>query len=149
MVSNKSVPAQESGKAVEKKRDWTGVDSWDAAVAAFQGNIQDSVNTFGDGVKLVEKKELIDREFILLECRPVYNKKTGELDYLNFLCIARNGNKFCFNDGSTGCMRQAQEIEERTGELPEGIYCQRGLRSSTYEVEVDGKLQEATTYYFA
>lgn len=150
MVSNEKVPAQQSkSKTVEKKRDWSAVTSWEAAAAAFQGNIADSVDLFGDGIKLVEKKDLIDREFMLLECREVYSKKTGELEYLNFLCILRNGNKFCFNDGSTGCMKQAQDIAERTGSLPEGVYCQRGLRSSTYEVEVDGKLQEATTFYFA
>lgn len=151
MVAKNSVPAQQSegGKAVAVKRDWSAVDSWEAAAAAFNGQIQDSTNVFGDGVKLVEKKDLIDREFILLECREVYSKKTGELEYLNFLIIARNGNKACFNDGSTGCMRQAQQYQEMHGEYPAGIYCQHGLRVSEYEVEVDGKLQEASTYYFA
>lgn len=134
------------------KMDWSAVDSWEKASAYFQSQgimIEDSVNVFGDGVKLVEKKDLVDREFILLETREVYSKKTGELEYFNFLIMLRNGNKACFNDGSTGCMRQAQEYAEKNGNLPTGIYTQRGLRFSTYEVEVDGKPQEATTYYFA
>lgn len=143
--------AKNSAKSTDvvKAKDWSNVTSWDQAAAAFDGQITDSVNVFGDGVKLVDKAKLVDTEFILLETREVYNKKTGELDYFNFLGILRNGNKFCFNDGSTGCMKQAQEFEAKNGSLPAGIYCQRGLRSSTYEVEVDGKLTEATTYYFA
>lgn len=149
MVAKNSAQGDKPSAEVVVKTDWSTIESWDAAIAHFKGEIADSTLVFGDGVKLVEKKQLEGIEFMLLECREVFNKKTNERDYINFLVIARNGNKACFNDGSTGCMAQADAYKETRGSFPQGIYCEKGLRSSTYEVEIDGKLQEATTFYFA
>jgi len=148
MVAKNSAQGEKSTDVVAKT-DWSQVDSWDKAIAHFKGQVADSAEVFGDGVKLVEKSLLEGQEFILLECREVFNKKTGARDYINFLVVGRNGAKACFNDGSTGCMAQADTYKDTRGSFPSGIYCQKGLRSSTYEVEVDGKMQEATTYYFA
>lgn len=149
MVAKNSAQGDKTSTEVEVKTDWSGVDSWDKAIAHFKGDLAESTIVFGDGVKLIEKAKLEGVEFILLECREVWNRKTGERDYINFLVMGRNGAKACFNDGSTGCMAQADGYKQTRGAFPAGIYCEKGLRSSTYEVEVDGKIQEATTFYFA
>lgn len=145
MVARKAAQNETSTEVVAKK-DWSAVTSWDSAAAKFQ-YVEDAANAFGDGVKLVDKAQLIDQEFMVLEIREVMDKKSFQ-EYVNILCIARNGNKFCFNDGSTGVAKQAREWVSRTGQTG-GIYCQNGLRVSEYDVEVDGKTTRARTYYFA
>lgn len=143
MVAKKN----EKSTDVVKAKDWSSVTSWEAATAEFQ-YVADAADAFGDGVKLVKDKHtLIDQEFMVLEIREVQDKNTFA-EYVNILAIARNGNKFCFNDGSTGVAQQARDWVQRTGQTG-GIYCQRGLRVSEYEVEVDGRLQKAETFYFA
>lgn len=144
--------AKNSAKStvVVVKTDWSEVTSWEAAAAAFQGDIQDATDVFGDGVKLVQKSQLVDREFMVLEMREVADKKTGAL-YWNVLGILRNGNKFCFNDGSTGVAKQCEEYIARTGRTG-GVYCEKGLRVSQYQVEDPqrpGVMLDAETYYFA
>lgn len=146
MVARKSAQDETVTAEVVVKKDWSSVTTWESATTQFQ-YIADSNDAFGDGVRLVDKSKLIGVEFLVLEMKEVQDKKSFK-SYWNILVILRNGNKACFNDGSTGVAKQAEEWIARTGQTG-GIYCEKGLRLSEYMVEIDGKSELAKTYYFA
>jgi hypothetical protein len=137
--------------SVEVSVDWGSVTSWEAAVSVIgDSNIVPSTVAFGDGSVLLEDKDvLIGAEFMVLDWNYVKNKTTGEDAYVNVLVMNRAGSKVRFNDGGTGVFKQCKEFEAMHGRRG-GVYCNKGLRRSDYQVD-DGKggLMEATTYYFA
>jgi len=135
-------------KAVEVRKDWGSVSSWDDAVNEFGGQIVNSAEAFGDGSVLLQKDELVGKEFMVLDWDYVTDMDTQH-EYVNVLVINRQGQKARFNDGSTGVYQQCKDYEDRYGGKHGGIYCTKGLRVSEYTVEIDGKSQKARTFYFS
>lgn len=142
--------SKSESKAVEVRKDWSSVSSWEDAVAEFGGpnGITNAAEAFGDGSELLQKDALVGKEFMVLDWSYVTDLDTGR-EYVNVLVINRQGQKARFNDGSTGVYRQCKDYEDRYGGKQGGIYCPKGLRVSEYTTEVDGKSQKARTFYFS
>lgn len=153
MVAKASGPATSDESApraeVELSTDWGAVTTWEAAIAEFGiGEIIPAADAFGDGSQLTDNKdELCGVAFLVLDWRYVTDPQTDR-QYVNVLVMLKESQtKVRFNDGSTGVADQCRAFEEKRGKRG-GIYCPRGLRRSDYTVEIDGKKQAATTYYF-
>lgn len=117
---------------VAVRQDFSHVNSWDDAFAHFGSQVTNAAEAFGDGSVLVkDKMELVGKKFFILDW--TYNKAgRGNQVYVNVLAIAENGNRFRFNDGSTGIRDQLMKYEDETGQRG-GIMCSNGLRASEYE----------------
>jgi hypothetical protein len=138
--------SEKADNAVEVATDWSTVTSWETALSILGAdNITDAQEAFGDGSRLLDKKDFLHAEFVVLDWNYVKNKETGEDSYVNVLVINRQGSKARFNDGGSGIFKQCKEFEAKTGRRG-GVYCKDGLRVSEFVTE-DG--QDAKTYYFA
>lgn len=134
------------------------IKSFDDALALaselYDGEVHSITEELGNGFTVLsteDKDRLINVPFIIIGTR--FNQgKEGE--FVTIALTTKSGEKYIINDGSTGIFRQlagdpsAGEpgLVERTGR-PGGWYVPCGLRRSDYEVEVDGKVRSATTYY--
>lgn len=137
------------------------IETWDqlGSYISEQEILLEHVSQYGSGLKVLEKKErLIEVPFMILDYR-FHEGKQGEfasVAIMTKLPIEVDGqphSKFVVNDGSTGIKDQLKRIEEervaKGNDMRRPLYCPKGLRKSTYEVEVDGETTEATTYYLA
>lgn len=152
-MAAKTSPEENSSTEVEVKGvDWGKIDSLDAARAALleqYGNVLESSVLFGDGAEFIkDKNELLNVPFLILEWKFVKDPDTGN-DYVSVLVMhAVTGTKGRFNDGSTGIYAQLRQVTNEYG-INGGVAVKHGLRKSTYDKEVDGKMQKATTFYLS
>lgn len=126
---------------------WAAVDNL-ADARALLGKVVTASEALGDGSEFITDKNLLVKvRFLVLDYRFITDEKT-EREYVNVLIMGTDGSKARFNDGSTGIYAQLKEFNERFGPGV-GIEVKNGLRKSDYVTEVDGKKQEATTYYLS
>jgi hypothetical protein len=102
------------------------------------------ISDYGDGFKIVDKADLVKKDFIVLDSQ----FKDGDMgEYVIITGMTRDNQKFVFADGSTGIKDQMKELHEKG--RTKGIYVEGGLVRSDYEYEDDkGKKIPATTFYF-
>lgn len=115
------------------------------------GSALEDLKEYGTGFVLLEDKDrLVSTAFAILEWR--FNKGENGT-FVTVYAITDDGNKFIFNDGSSGVCRQLFRITEKRVERGEanprrGIYCSYGLRKNTYNRK-DDPSKTATTYHLA
>lgn len=114
---------------VEDKADLIGVPF---VIAHFSENFSDDYMTHNENIN-----EMQPSKFVSVYC-------LVEADHGTF----KKGDKIVFNDGSTGVMATLVAFANEYNRYG-GIRCNWGLRSSTYDVLIDGKQSKATTYYLA
>lgn len=154
MVTRKSAEKDAPSAEVEATApDWSIVKDFidvEAMVNNYGLNVISSAELFGDGATLMEKEQLINVPFKVLEWRMVKDKKTGR-EYVTVLAMANIGGvaaKIRFNDGSTGVKEQLEKVLAEYGQIV--IECRNGLRRSDYTFTNDkGGTEAATTYYLA
>jgi hypothetical protein len=111
---------------------------------------------FIGGADLLDKAELIGREFLITGVR--FQKNSKGVEYVYVEGESRDGEEFDFNDSSTSGVKQqittyleSRGIKvsyDRPDEIHEvNLMIPRGLRVSTYEVVSMGKPKMAKTYY--
>lgn len=104
-----------------------------------------------DDVIAVKQEELIGVPFVLYEWDIKPSLEFGG-SYATVRIKTAGGTRV-FTDGGVGIQEQLERYQQRrlklqSGETPSPIYFHFGLRSSTYNKEIDGKMIQATTYYF-
>ncbi len=122
------------------------------------GGVERSTEVLGNGFAVLptkDKAKLVGVRFLIMSWQ--YNEgDQGEFVSANI--VTKDGDRFVLNDGSTGILRQLRQLEARRREeapgLPDAIYrtnlmAENGLRASDYDVEINGKVTRATTYYLA
>jgi len=128
----------------------------DDAVKAFTQLGFDVFDKEADGILSLEiwddKSKLISVPFLILEWR--FN--TGDIgDFVSVEFMLQDGTKGVFNDGSTGILRQLQQLtlvrtESNHPSPTAGRFVSKGLRVSRYQAEMqDGSMRAAETYYLA
>jgi hypothetical protein len=119
-----------------------------ADARAVLGKVVTASEALGDGSEFITDKNLLVKSpFLVLDYRFVTDEKT-EREYVNVLIMGTDGSKARFNDGSTGVYQQLKDFTAQYGPGV-GIEVKGGLRRSDYVTEVDGKKQDATTYYLS
>lgn len=113
------------------------------------GEIADAGLEIGDGFSLLNDKNiLVGRPCLFME----WTFRAGDFaaPYVSVRVVAQfHGGalgKFIFNDGSTGIAEQLAKYQKNTGKTG-GLAVKQGLRRSDYEVEIDGRMSPATTFY--
>ena len=137
------------------------IHTWDelGEYISQQDIMLEHINSYGSGLTVLDNKDrLVDVPFMILDYR-FHDGKQGEfvsVAIMTKLPILVNGeaqSKLVLNDGSTGIKDQLKRIENdrinKGNDVRRPIYCPKGLRKSEYEIEIDGELTEATTYYIA
>lgn len=150
--------AREAGLNVERQprnsdvydvTELRGISSFEEALALVQEKMGDTVNAekeLGTGFRVLngpDKDRLLGVTFIILSM-DFNNGDQG--DFVSFLCVTEEGNKYIVNDGSTGIFKTLDEYRLRGGK-PGALLVNGGLRKSEYEKEVEGKMTKAVTYY--
>lgn len=139
-------------------------DTFEAALAGLEAagiTVASSSELIHDDFPLIEKAELVNRRFIMLNwqiSRPE-NESFGT-PYFIVRGVLENGDRFRFVDGSTGIAQQLYKltlsrIDSQHPTPNAGLLCEKGLSVSTYKTEqVNPKTGEtvmidAKTYYIA
>jgi len=131
----------------------TNIKSFDDAkqVLADAGVQVTDISDYGDGFLVMDKAELVNVPFIILDYKFADGDFTGDDGKPQKFSITRlvtaDNRKAILTDGSTGMRKQLERLERRgvTG----GILCQKGLTVSEYEfTDEKGKKTPAKTYYF-
>lgn len=141
----------ENGTAVESVRDWTGARSATEAIALvkeYYGDVVESSELPGNEFVQVKKEELIGKQFLILQYGFDTSEEYSNQEYAWVRAILENNTRVYFSDGSTGVYAQLRKFYDET-ERDGGMLCRRGLRKSTYKVDVEGKETSATTFYIA
>lgn len=121
---------------------------------ANAGIVPESFDDYGSGFSVLEdKRQLIKVPFYILEWRV----NAGDMgEFTSLVAMTERGDKYVVNDGSTGIHEQLAAVVKRreakgiTGPaLRAGLVVRKGLRVSDYEVEIDGKMSKASTFYLA
>lgn len=126
-----------------------GISSFEDALALAQEKMGDTINAekeLGTGFRVLngpDKDRLLGVTFIILSMD--FNEG-DQGDFVSFLCVTEDGNKYVVNDGSTGIFKTLDEYRLRGGK-PGALLVNGGLRKSEYEKEVEGKMTKAVTYY--
>lgn len=121
--------------------------SWQDVAEFFEGEL---IEFQGSPYTVVKKDVLIDLPFLITDVR-FYESHQYDSEAVAICCITEAGDKWVFNDGSTGVFQQVKHMVS-TSKRKAGILC-KGLRKSTYETEIpdgfdgDTKTIEATTFY--
>lgn len=114
------------------------------------GQIVAADQELGDGFALLNKEQknlLCGVPLLLLE----WKFRGGDFgNFVTLRVIARNPDgsvsKYIVNDGSTGIAEQLADYQQNTARTG-GMFVGKGFRRSDYEVEIDGELRGASTFY--
>jgi hypothetical protein len=110
----------------------------------------------GSGSELLsDKRKLVDTKFLALSWQfhesDDYSDADGPIRFVSVHVLTENGDRFVFNDGTKGGVRdQLMELSIKS-ERFEMLLCEKGLRISEYEYEDEhtGSKSQATSYYIA
>lgn len=108
-----------------------------------------------DGFEEVDKKDLINRTFIIVMAKVSFSQEytTDDGDPAPFVIlkvITKDGKRFRFSDGSTGISNQIMMLEAKREGGAVGAIMPKGLTVSEYKfVDEKGKETPAKTYYLA
>lgn len=130
-----------------------GITNFDDAVrlaTEVHGQIVAADRELGDGFALLSKEQknlLCGVPLLLLE----WKFRGGDFgNFVTLRVIARNPDasvsKYILNDGSTGIAEQLADYQKNTGRTG-GMFVGKGLRRSDYEVDIDGDMKAASTFY--
>jgi len=120
------------------------------------GEVQDVQDVTGD-FTLVDKAALIGAEFTVIHWQENFSDENGTYDesgvfhpavFASVYALTPDGRKLVFNDGGVGILPVLRNHFNETGRTY-GVRAPWGLHESTYKTQIDGKVQSATTYYFA
>ena len=122
-----------------------GINSYADAIAVLAevGISVENASDYGNGFVVVDKKELINRPFLIIEWRFNQSDKYGG-DFVSVEAVTESGDKIVFNDGSTGVRDQLKAIEARRAAagIPQpamGLMCGNGLVAKDFTPkETDG-----------
>jgi hypothetical protein len=147
---------ESSGKAValqlwteDQLREIASFDDALALTAEAHGSIEIASEVLGDGFAVIDNKDvLIGVPFIAMGWQ-FYDGIGGQFAAIRV--VTKDNKKYIVNDGSTGIRAQLERYQQRTGRCG-GMYVGKGLRKSTYEVQLpdkngDLRASMATTYY--
>lgn len=132
--------------------DLSGVNTFDDALAALQaaGVVAEKITEYGDGFILADKKDkaaLVGVPFIIVDSTVRVDKETDR-EYTSFRIVTGDGRKLVVNDGSQGIHTQGIALSAKRGTLA-GLVVEHGLTGGEYTIEIDGKMEKASTFYFA
>lgn len=152
-ATNSDEPGNEVAKKMFAADELRGIQSFEDAMRLMEDagiDIEDAADAIGDGFVLLDNKsQLEDIPLVFL----TWSQSTGDQgDYTVARVVAKMPNgtvgKFVVVDGSsTGIHFQLNEYSKSHGGKVGGLTAFGGLRVSDYKVEVDGKMQDATTVY--
>lgn len=120
------------------------------------GEVQDVQDVTGD-FTLLDKAALVGKEFTVIHWQENFSDENGEYDesgvfhpavFASVYCITPDARKIVFNDGGVGILPVLRNHLNDTGRTY-GVRAPWGLHASEYKTEIAGKVQGATTYYFA
>lgn len=138
------------------------LDSFAAALDLFGGQAVNIADVAGDGfTRLETKATLLNIPLLVIDWEEVIGTETQKL-FATIRVITTDGRKYRIADGSTGMMRQLQEIRDNKG-VTRGILVKGGLVESKYFIDDDtreiipadkvatwtGAKSPASTFYFA
>ncbi len=125
------------------------------ALAAYFASLGVDVASVDDGIislEVVDKETLIGKPFLMESWR--FNDAGKFGTFVSVVAMDKDGNRFVFNDGSTGVAVQLAELstyrEAHGHPLPyAGRMVKHGLRVSEYDYtdENTGKVTPAKTFY--
>lgn len=124
---------------------------FEAAVAALGDELVSSADHIGSGAELLRDKSRLEGvPFVALQWNFSASKDYEGEYFVSVHVLTRHQERFIFNDGSKGGIRdQLFEYSQGSGRFS-GMLCEKGLRSSSYVYEdADGKKKNATSYYIA
>lgn len=134
----KDIAEIEDARSVSRMTGFTdaelrGITSFDDAFALatnVYGEVTDITQELGNGFTLIsDKAPLVGKPFVILSCG--FNE--GDFgDFVSVAVVTESGEKYIFNDGSTGIFNQIFEmarLKNRTG----GFLAPSGLTASEYE----------------
>lgn len=119
----------------------------DAAAFLIASGVEiHSTKEYGDGFEVTDKKELVNKEFLILE----WQLKKGDHGPMAVVhAVTVDGSKVIFVDGSTGVKEDLLRIEAASG-ATQGIHVPKGLTVSEYTfVDDSGNSTPAKTYYLS
>jgi hypothetical protein len=110
----------------------------------------------GSGSELLtDKEKLVDTPFIALTWQfhesDSFRDGDGGIIFVSVHVLTKDGDRFVFNDGTKGGVRdQLMELSTKTQRF-EMLVCEKGLRVSKYDYEDPntGMTSAATSYYIA
>lgn len=110
----------------------------------------------GSGSELLtDKEKLVDKKFIALSWQfhesDSFRDGDGGIIFVSVHVLTEDGDRFVFNDGTKGGVRdQLMELSTKTDRF-EMLMCEKGLRVSKYDYEdpSTGMTSAATSYYIA
>lgn len=134
--------------------DLRGITSFEDALrlaAEKYGSVIDAADEIGSGfVMLDDKDKLVNEPFVIISYtfpEGDFRNDDGELSHFAVMrVVTKHGDRFVVTDGSHGIYSQLDEFYVRSGRKG-GLLVGGGLRKSTYETEINGVMQPATTYY--
>lgn len=141
------------GGSVFSRDELMSITNFDDAVrlaTEVHGQIVAADQELGDGFALLSKEQknlLCGIPLLLLE----WKFRGGDFGkFVTLRIIARNpdgsASKYIVNDGSTGIAEQLADYQTNTGRTG-GMFVGKGFRRSDYEVEIDGDMRDASTFY--
>lgn len=129
--------------------DLRNIASFDDALAYVEenhGGTADISEELGNGFTLLntkDKSRLCGVPLVLVNWK--FHK--GDMGVYAFIAaVTKDGGKYLFSDGSTGIRDQLIEYSQTKRKFG-GLMIPHGLRKSEYEIEQDGNLTPAVTYY--
>ena len=138
--------------------DLRAIDTFADAVAFATerfGAIESAADVLGSGFAVVDKARLVGKRFLAVYWR-FYQGRYG--DTAAVFCVTASPFAFgedgkpmhraIINDGGAGIYQTLSEYSDRKGRNG-GLMAEDGLTASNYEVEIDGELTPATTYYIS
>lgn len=158
-TSNAAEKPEPTGTEMEISRpgysneDLRALVSFDDALALMRDmgvDVEDVADAIGDGFALLkteEKNRLVDVPLLFLTWSFAEGDQ-GEYVVARVLAQEQHGMaKYVITDGSVGVYQDLLSYTRaREGKIG-GLRAMKGLSRSDYKVEIDGKLQPATTYY--
>lgn len=115
------------------------------------GAVVDAADELGDGFTVLRKEQkslLVDVPCLFME----WAFRDGDFSrpFVSVRVVAKLPGgaigKFILNDGGVGIAEQLAKYQKATGRTG-GLFARGGLSRSDYEVEIEGKMSPATTYY--
>jgi len=133
-------------------QDMREIQSFDDALALMteQGiAVEDATEAIGDGFVLLEDKNKLSGVPCLFMTWSFSDGEFGEFVAARVIAKLDNGSiaKYVVTDGSTGIYEQLRDFTKEHGGEIVGLKVMGGLRPSTYDKEIDGKMTKATTFY--
>jgi hypothetical protein len=135
-------PVAEVELAKLNREELAELTSFDDAVRFLAQNgyaVESAGDLLGDGFEQVDKKDLINRTFIIVDAQVSMSKEYIGADFSIVRLIDQGGKKMFFTDGSTGINEQIKMLIARRKGGAAGVICVKGLNVSTYPIDGDGK----------